>query len=552
MGSTSQPASQPPALLQLLSTDQLDALADSNIARLRSCHHWMLWPLESLESVAAAAAELARRDAARKILADIAALIRERFLTAVDAGAAATDNPNGIYDRQSDQESAVTIEAKARIVAWTSRIAASFAVEIGSQLLDHIMAALISSIRSDLQSSPSTEHYVAAGVLALLQSSEARESLGRWLDQTTDTGVHNSLDSSHLQLLLETAAEIVVELDASKQADQSPAASEALTPYISGLLIVSLIFVVHANPRIRAVAGNSILPASTKWILASLKAKGALKWVKFSWSHITHACLSLSLSHPIHDEIQGYLCRLFDPWMGLERRAAGKYDFDAANVLLDLRREQLVFQLIQRGLRGQDLTALKYSQFLLKRIVYFSESYHPTRDASAAWSPYFTWPLEAQPRALAVQMLKMWEEYFLLFETVQEQYVHLIEPQLPKIASLLRTRSFKDTSFALHESWWITLVERGIQNRSHPIRKRMLDLVVSVRDPQLLKVLASNLDFTAGFLIERLDEPSQFAVPGLGIFLSPVGEMLSELVAAVATTFTDSTACVRCVTSTFA
>nr|KAJ3418092.1 Tar (HIV-1) RNA binding protein 1 [Polyrhizophydium stewartii] len=328
---------------------------------------------------------------------------------------------------------------------------------------------------------------------------------------------------------LPTSLELAAAIIAAWADDAKAAAGEHdfnFEQLAASLLIAALALVVHPEGRVRFLAGSSLMPAIFKF-------------------------MPRSYDHDFHLDVAGHLCRLFDAWMGLERIGESKYQFTPSNGLVDLCRQRLVFEIILRGLSGSDSTALKYSQFLLKRIVYFSESFGTGHSANvddagpkdSAWSEFFFWPDASTHAAGVKQVLKMWEEFFLVFDTVQEPYVHLVEPQIPKIGALLRKRSAKGLEFSLHPAWWIALLQRGAQNSAHPIRRRILDYVLSVRDPDQLAVLASSLGFTAGSLLRQLDEPSQFAVPGLGIFLSPFGEKLSEFLVSLCRAFPTREAC---------
>ncbi|KAH6586359.1 hypothetical protein BASA61_006589 [Batrachochytrium salamandrivorans] len=444
---------------------------------------------------------------------------------------------------------------KTQVIAWTASLAHRYPIHFGIPIFQkciHNIASLIFPVllpgNSDVTSPPILKadqaYFEMVNAVDLLNTHGTTWSESLTHGSTIESVLFSlNVIASTMTTLVSSPLTLENILDISPESGTSTSGLEQDKNAVSltKIFLLALLLLSSTESALRSYVGNTMLPLISKWVLHYHGAKSAALWATVSWRQIQLMCTSLPRSHPFHVEIAGYLCRLFDHWMGLEKTLSGAYIFTRENILIDLRYEEMPFRIIQAGLCSHDSTELKYSQFLLKRFVYFSESYRTecnATDGTHQWTSFFSWPPSVGGRAGAAStklVVKMWEEFFMLFDTVQEPYVHLIEPLIPKIANLLDQKNVSHTlGTKLHPSWWIVLVHRGIHNHSHPIRKRMLDVVISVSQPNLLEILAADLDFTAGTLLSQVDEPSQFAVPGLGIFISPFGEKLSQFVVNIA------------------
>ena len=173
-------------------------------------------------------------------------------------------------------------------------------------------------------------------------------------------------------------------------------------------------------------------------------------------------------------QIQGYLCSL------------KSFDFQSS---------PKVFEFIQLGLCSGRSVTQKCSSHLLKRIV--SQSDKST----------------------------VWRDFFLLNDALDHSNAHLIQPLLNKLYELFASD--------LQHSWWFVLLRRGLSASHSAVRIMFLEFILNIRSPSMLKSVISNLEFI-DFFYSRLNDTSHFAVPGLGQFKSPFGELVSAFVNASA------------------
>ncbi|KAI9331609.1 hypothetical protein BDR26DRAFT_899277 [Obelidium mucronatum] len=189
------------------------------------------------------------------------------------------------------------------------------------------------------------------------------------------------------------------------------------------------------------------------------------------------------------------------------------------NTVKDLRSETSFWILIQSGLVCGDPITEKYALFLLKRVVDFSKNSGLVIPDNELFS---TWDVSRSPN--------LWNDYFVVLDILQESSGHLIEPILPKLSLFLN-------SDCMHATWWITLMKRGIQNNSAPMRKRILEYLISSPVDLVLVVetLCSDIgrEFLLKTLIPALDSSYLYHVSGLGSFVSLFGEKVRAFIRTV-------------------
>ncbi|KAJ1569510.1 Tar (HIV-1) RNA binding protein 1 [Cladochytrium tenue] len=228
----------------------------------------------------------------------------------------------------------------------------------------------------------------------------------------------------------------------------------------------------------------------------------------------TNACIAAAFA---------VLCPSFDTLFALSHdpRRKGALRFGgAAGVGLDLRREPVFWDLVQRGLLSQDFLVEKLSMYLLRRVVSFSEAFGKDAQMLQACDRRFKWDQTAVKRTA-----KVWNDFLVMLETIAEPGVHLVEPMLPRLPFVLN-----EWSSVLDESWWVVLLQRGIFHDDVPIRKQILEYAIAVKDPKHAAVLLAHPTFLFDRLVPQLDLSAHYLVSGYGLFVSPFGELVRKFI----------------------
>ncbi|ORE16390.1 hypothetical protein BCV71DRAFT_265697 [Rhizopus microsporus] len=208
-------------------------------------------------------------------------------------------------------------------------------------------------------------------------------------------------------------------------------------------------------------------------------------------------------------EIYGLIARFFDFYFGLDE---GKQTPD---IRTDLRFEESFFMILQSGLRSNDSLARKYSAYILKRIIDFTEKYPSTiaTKSESDWTRFFRWNVDKTK-----QYSDCWEDWFLLYDIMHESVIHLVDPVLHRFESLLNADNGMDPS------WWTLIFYRGFQNETASVKRGLLEYIFSRENPQTLHIMGVEQGFMFGALFKTVDNTSLFQVPTQGALVSPFGE----------------------------
>jgi hypothetical protein len=141
----------------------------------------------------------------------------------------------------------------------------------------------------------------------------------------------------------------------------------------------------------------------------------------------------------------------------------------------------------------------KYSYFLLKLLLQYPSS-----------SPYL--------QSLSDKK-QSWFYFFSIYDALQEQYVHLIVPQLKKLDVVAEHLPF---------CWFECLVKNGIGSSLSQVRKLFFEYVFAINDTTLSKI--RNSTSFMQFFLYNIDKPCLYQVPGLGHFQSDFGEELGGFI----------------------
>ncbi|KAL5008404.1 hypothetical protein ScPMuIL_013985 [Solemya velum] len=145
---------------------------------------------------------------------------------------------------------------------------------------------------------------------------------------------------------------------------------------------------------------------------------------------------------------------------------------------LDLRCSNEFWHIIQTGLPNNNPLVRKQCLYLLKRIVDTCEktgtdvgSCDPNSCRSLFW-----W--KASETKLLV---RVWEDFILLYETLEEKQVHVIKPLLSRFQNLIKATTVSDTGFPLlHSSWLTVIISRCFHHESIFIMRWAVDTVTSL------------------------------------------------------------------------
>ncbi|KAI9277942.1 hypothetical protein BC943DRAFT_298425 [Umbelopsis sp. AD052] len=269
---------------------------------------------------------------------------------------------------------------------------------------------------------------------------------------------------------------------------------------VIGLVAISLISCTDATLRTKAV--NDVI---SSLYYRQENASKKTNICQMLWER-TCGIFFLPATNLLRSEVYGLTARFFDSYFEL--------DDDTGLPMLDLRLKDQFWQLIQAGLKSKDSTARKYGVYIFKRVIDLTTKI--TTPNNIEWTPYFKWD---DDKSQAYQNL--YEDFFLLYDIMHENVLHLVDPILPRFELLLFS-----SDPAIDPSWWTLLLYRGFQNEAMSVRKRILEYVFEFETKQSLLAVARQYDFLFGVFFAAIDTTSLYTVSTLGAMVSPTGEML--------------------------
>ncbi|KAK7505417.1 hypothetical protein BaRGS_00003162 [Batillaria attramentaria] len=183
--------------------------------------------------------------------------------------------------------------------------------------------------------------------------------------------------------------------------------------------------------------------------------------------------------------------------------------------------------LVQHGLYDDNPAVRKRALYLLKRIIDTCEksgsNFNPPAFSSVGNSglPFFWWDKQRQS-----DQSKVWEDFILILETLDEKQTHVIKPILPRMQSLCLAASWKNGQVLLHTSWLVTLLMRAFHHESTYIVRWAAETVLY-------------MDFTTVPMMQQSQE--QFLTQQLFGFLQDLKLYIREVVIASLTTLENFT-----------
>ncbi|PIK44702.1 putative methyltransferase TARBP1 [Apostichopus japonicus] len=167
--------------------------------------------------------------------------------------------------------------------------------------------------------------------------------------------------------------------------------------------------------------------------------------------------------------------------------------------------------IVRRGLlHHRDPLTRKRAVFLLKRALEvatvkgesFTVFISDEERAEETKYPLLSWNPENKER-----LLEVWNDFFLLYEALDEVQIHVVQPVLPKLMKLQEAAIPDDTGkLFLHTSWLTLLLERSFRHESKTITRWGMEQSLRL-DVSKLPLLAQNGDkFIFGALLSTLRE----------------------------------------------
>ncbi|KAI7894857.1 uncharacterized protein EV154DRAFT_599678 [Mucor mucedo] len=327
-----------------------------------------------------------------------------------------------------------------------------------------------------------------------------------------DTASHILLD---LECCLEVLTRFVRDLNENQELlslNVTETAQTEIRQWMELIFTIAVAMIPCTNATIRSKLSHGLLPNLLRWQQSptqNIELKDQVYWCEMVWKR-TLQMFALPATNLLRLEIYGLIARFFDFYFGLN---------DGAPVIRkDLRFDANFFKILQSGLQSNDSLARKYSSYILKRIIDFTEKTPSTiaDKSDSDWTPYFKWNAE-----LSNEYIEHWDDWFLLYDIMHENVIHLVEPVLPRFETLLNAN-------ALDASWWVLLMYRGFQNDTSSVKKGLLEFIFSREDPSILNKMGIEQGFMFGALFKTVDSTALFAVPTQGTLVSPFGEHFRE------------------------
>ncbi|XP_068920945.1 probable methyltransferase TARBP1 isoform X3 [Petaurus breviceps papuanus] len=182
---------------------------------------------------------------------------------------------------------------------------------------------------------------------------------------------------------------------------------------------------------------------------------------------------------------------------------------------------------VQAGLVHPDGLTRKRARYLLQRAVEASAELRTEcscglRDAN---EPSLFWWSDKKKE----QLLKFWENYILIMETLEGNQIHVIKPVLPKLNSLFDyAMSEEKACWLLHPSWHMCIYKRMFESENKTLTKEGIIHFLELYETKGLPGAPGFSEFIIGPLMEALSESSLYSrFPGHRIgSCSPLGMKL--------------------------
>uniref|UniRef100_A0A8D0H7W7 tRNA (guanosine(18)-2'-O)-methyltransferase TARBP1 n=1 Tax=Sphenodon punctatus TaxID=8508 RepID=A0A8D0H7W7_SPHPU len=203
-----------------------------------------------------------------------------------------------------------------------------------------------------------------------------------------------------------------------------------------------------------------------------------------------------------------------------------------AEQALDARLSRGFWKVVQEGLTDGDGLCRKRARYLLKRAVDVSDKLRADWKCSqdnGNGPNLFWWSVEKNE-----ELLKFWENYILIMETLEGNQIHVIKPVLPKINSLYEyALSEKKGSWLFHPSWHMCIYKRMFESENKTLTREGVIHFLEICETKCLPISSGFSEFIIGPLMDALSESSLYSrSPGQVIgTCPPLGTKLQRFLA---------------------
>ncbi|XP_077879195.1 tRNA (guanosine(18)-2'-O)-methyltransferase TARBP1 isoform X1 [Ictidomys tridecemlineatus] len=182
----------------------------------------------------------------------------------------------------------------------------------------------------------------------------------------------------------------------------------------------------------------------------------------------------------------------------------------ARDVGPDARRCGRFWRTVQTGLgRAEDALTRKRARYLLQRAVEVSAELGAdcTCDAHGGTGPSLFWWSEKKKD----ELLKFWENYILLMETLEGNQIHVIKPVLPKLNNLFEYAvSEEHGCWLFHPSWHMCVYKRMFESENKILTKEGVLHFLELYESECLPFSPDFSEFIIGPLMDALSESSLY------------------------------------------
>uniref|UniRef100_G1L9G6 tRNA (guanosine(18)-2'-O)-methyltransferase TARBP1 n=1 Tax=Ailuropoda melanoleuca TaxID=9646 RepID=G1L9G6_AILME len=176
----------------------------------------------------------------------------------------------------------------------------------------------------------------------------------------------------------------------------------------------------------------------------------------------------------------------------------------------DARRCWRFWRTVQAGLaQAQDALTRKRARYLLQRAVEVSAELgaHCTCGPQEGNGPsLFWWSVKKKD-----ELLKFWENYILIMETLEGNQIHVIKPVLPKLNSLFEYAvSEENGCWLVHPSWHMCIYKRMFESENKILTKEGVIHFLELYETKILPFSPEFSEFIIGPLMDALSESSLY------------------------------------------